>query len=116
MTIEFSVLEEMFQSIRETTDWNIDGPCLWGYFFTDATTEKLEKAAHILEHNGYRFVDLYEADDADGEAPYFWLHVEKIEVHSPHSLHLRNAELYAFADEHELDAYDGMDVGPTLNS
>jgi hypothetical protein len=32
-------------------------------------------------------------------------------VHTPDSLHERNQSLYRFADEHGLDAYDGMDVG-----
>ena len=42
----------------------------------------------------------------------WWLHVEKIEVHSVASLDARNQVLYRSADEQGLDAYDGMDVGP----
>jgi hypothetical protein len=40
------------------------------------------------------------------------LHVEKAEVHSVDSLHARNGELMAFAQENQLASYDGMDVGP----
>ena len=59
-------------------------------------------------------VDLtdYEPELDEGEEPYWFLHVEKEEAHSPGSLHARNAEFYALAEEHDLLSYDGMDVGP----
>ena len=59
-----------------------------------------------------RFVDLYEPELDEGEEAYWFLHVEREEVHSPRSLHARNAEFYALAEAHDLLSYDGMDVGP----
>ena len=114
--IELSALEEMFENMRTTTDWNMDGPMLWGYFFTDASSERLERLSARLQSDGYRFVEMFDADVDDGEAPYQYLHVERAETHSVSTLHERNAELYALADEFEVDAYDGMDVGPLANS
>jgi hypothetical protein len=61
---------------------------------------------------GYRYVEVFEAEDEDASAPYFFLHVEKVEIHNVDSLYRRNTELEAFAKQNGLDTYDGMDVGP----
>ena len=84
---------------------------LWGYFFTDRSAEKLERAATILVAQGYRLVKIRE--DEDGSTR--WLHVERVEVHSPQSLFARNEALYKLADDLGLDCYDGMDVGPVAS-
>ena len=70
-----------------------------------------DRAAEIraaLEAIGYRFVKVYPTDD---HTTHF-LHVERIEVHSPQSLNRRNQELNALAEEFGVESYDGMDVGP----
>jgi hypothetical protein len=106
----------MFENIRANTSWNMDGPMLWGYFFTDRSAEKLKDVVPKLEAQGYRFVDIFVPDLDEGEDEYFFLHVEKEEVHSVDSLHERNQHLYAFAEFNGLDSYDGMDVGPISES
>jgi hypothetical protein len=130
MTIALAQIEQMFESVRETTDWNIDGPCLWGYFFADESEPRLRAAAAELAAMGYRVVEIFEVDGddedeedededegEDGDEPGgFMLHVEKVETHSPLSLFRRNEELYAFAERHGLGDYDGMDVGPAPNA
>lgn len=108
MTIELGMLEDMFAGIRANTNWNVDGPMLWGYFFTDRSTEKLERAATHLTAEGYRLVGIHET--ADGTTRM--LHVERIEAHSPHTLFARNQVLSEVANQLGLDSYDGMDVGP----
>lgn len=110
--IELSQLEEMFANIKADAKWNMDEPMLWGYFFTDQSHEKLSALVPVLESQGYRYVDMFIPELNEGQDEYFFLHVEKEEVHSPQSLFERNAHLYALADLHELDSYDGMDVGP----
>jgi hypothetical protein len=107
-----SKLAEMFANIREETTWNLDGDMLWGYFFIDADRSALERAATKLEAEGYRYVDLFQPEDAGKPLPYFFLHVEKIETHNVDSLYDRNSQLEAFARRNGLDTYDGMDVGP----
>jgi len=114
--IALEQLEEMFGNIKANTDWNVDGPLLWGYFFTDESEEKLKKVIPILEAQGYRFVDLSVPDLDKGQDEYFLLHVEKEETHSPSSLHERNQQLYSFVNLHNLGGYDGMDVGPIPRS
>lgn len=112
-TIYLEQLDEMFTNIAENTDWDISGNMLWGYFFTHSEPAKLEKAKEILLSKGYRFVEIYLSDkDEQDEPDKFWLHVEKVETHSPNSLDERNNELYIFANEFGLDSYDGMDIGP----
>lgn len=110
--ITLEQLQEMFEGIAQGPGWDMGAPMLWGYFFTDESHEKLAGLVPGLEQQGYRFVDLFEPELDEGEEPYWFLHVEKEEVHSPQSLHARNAAFYALADEHDLLSYDGMDVGP----
>ena len=111
--IYINQLEEMFSNIRENTDWNTSGNMLWGYFFTHNEPTKLEEAKVALISKGYTFVDIYLSDKEEASEPdMFWLHVERIETHSPKSLDARNDELYIFAHEFGLDSYDGMDIGP----
>lgn len=106
--IELGMLEEMFAGMRAKTPWNVDGPMLWGYFFTDPSQEKLEKAATHLTAQAFRFVGIHETDDGRTRV----LHLERVETHSPQTLFARNEEFYALADELGLQSYDGMDVGP----
>ncbi|MEM9060934.1 MAG: ribonuclease E inhibitor RraB [Pseudomonadota bacterium] len=110
--IERSTLQAMFDHAEAINDWQIRDTCLWGYFFTDRRLEALERAAEELVKAGYTFVRVLEPELEQGEARYYFLHVERVERHSVDSLHLRNAALYEFADRHNLGGYDGMDVGP----
>lgn len=110
--IQLEQLEDMFSNIAEGAKWDMHSPMLWGYFFTDADRSKLESAATELETQGYRLVDIFVPELDDDEDEYFFLHVEREEIHSPTSLHERNGQLYAFAASRGLATYDGMDVGP----
>jgi hypothetical protein len=101
-------LEDMFANMRANTKWDVDGELLWGYFFTDPDPKKLERIVEPLTNSGYRFVSIYETDD---KSTYF-LHVERVEKHSPETLYARNAEFYKLAEKFGLESYDGMDVGP----
>jgi hypothetical protein len=103
-------LEEMFGNMRAKTKWNIDGDLLWGYFFFDRRQEKLRLLGQELQKSGYRLVNLYPSDDRST----YVLHVEKIEHHTPQTLHARNQEFYRLAEQNGIDSYDGMDVGPVL--
>lgn len=99
-------LEQMFSNMRSSAPWNIDGPLLWGYFFTSPDRTKVDYAGKILVAQGYRLVEVYK------NGGVWWLHVERIEHHTVDSLDARNAEFYAFAKSEGLATYDGMDVGP----
>jgi hypothetical protein len=98
----------MFSNMRAKAPWNVDGPLLWGYFFFDPSSSKLHRAASELQVAGYRIVSVQEVPGKG----VFRLHVEKVEVHSPESLHTRNGEFYRLAEKHGIASYDGMDVGP----
>jgi hypothetical protein len=106
-------LEQMYANIAEKTKWDMSGPMLWGYFFTNTSRTPLESAAKMLSAQGYRVVNIYLADKEISTNPdLWWLHVERVEAHSVDSLHVRNTELAAFARRNHLGTYDGMDVGP----
>jgi Regulator of ribonuclease activity B len=64
------------------------------------TPKKLELVADYLTRQGYRFVEIFRTDD-DVEEVYF-LHVEKIEHHTPETLDRRNRELYDLAEKFDL--------------
>lgn len=101
-------LEDMFSQMRLQSAMNVDGPLLWGYFFTDRDATKLRPVADHLASQGYRVVSIYPTDDGSTN----FLHVEKVETHTPRSLDARNASFYALAERFGLETYDGMDVGP----
>ncbi len=106
--ILLSKLEQMFDGMRATPNWNVDGPLLWGYFFTDPDAARLRKAADRLSSEGYSFVGIHRT--ADGQS--YFLHVERVEAHTAQSLYARNEALEQFAAEVGVECYDGMDVGP----
>ena len=111
--ITIEQLEEMFENIQNNTEWDISGGMLWGYFFTHNEPKLLKKAAKKLQELGYKVVDIYLSDKENPKDPdTYWLHVERIEIHTPKTLDKRNNELYMFANEFGIDSYDGMDVGP----
>lgn len=103
-----SELIEMFEAIAEQTDWDMTGEMLWGYFFTDDDRGKLEACSDRLAELGYDFVEITEGDEPEDPLT---LQVEKIEIHTPDSLFLRNQELSEIAEEMGIHSYDGMDVG-----
>ena len=106
--IPLSMLKQMFRNMRVKSGWDTSGDLLWGYFFTDPSPEKLHPVAQYLENDGYRVVKVYPTDDGSTT----FLPVEKVEHHTPASLHQRNRELRAVAKRFGLASYDGMDVGP----
>jgi hypothetical protein len=101
-------IEQMFENMKNRSGWNATGDLLWGYFFTDRIPKKLEPlAAHLVEL-GYRFVSVYETDDRSTH----FLHVERVEAHTPASLFKQTAVMNALASKFGVDSYDGMDAGP----
>ncbi|RVT47066.1 ribonuclease E inhibitor RraB [Rubrivivax albus] len=109
--ISLNQLREMFADMRTRpgyAKWNVDGELLWGYFFTDPEPKKLRPVAEQLSQRGYQVVSIHQAEDKST----FFLHVERIEHHTPESLHQRNQEFYKLARQFGLQSYDGMDVGP----
>ena len=107
--IERELLEEMFENIRQQTDWDLGSDLLWSYFFVADSVELLEQLGTALAERGFMPVELAR-DDESGE---WWLTVERIEMHSIESLQSRNDELEALADKYS-SIYDGMDVGEPL--
>jgi hypothetical protein len=106
--IELSQIEEMFESVRAQTDWDVDADMLWGYFFTDPDTAKLEAVAEELESMGFRPVSIGPSEDET----HYSLHVEREERHTPASLYVLSQRLSEVAERHGLRSYDGVDVGP----
>jgi len=106
--ITLDELKDMFAQIHENTDWNLEGDLLWSYYFTDTDPDKLKPLAAQLEKQGYHVVNIYPTDDGQT----YFLHVEKIEHHTPESLNQRNHDFYKMAIEYDVESYDGMDVGP----
>lgn len=110
-------IEEFFQNINNGDEFDSSQILLWGYFFLDSNLSKLKVVAEKLVNEGYRFVDIFEADKENEEdIQEYYLHIEKIEHHNVDSLHKRNTELYNFADENGINYYDGFDVGNIINT
>ena len=86
-----SMLQNMFDDIRDTTVWDINGDMLWGYFFICTDRPALERAAQELEAAGYHFVIIHQPEIDGKLCPEYVLHVEKVETHTVDSLDERNA-------------------------
>ena len=92
--------------------WGDLGGNVWRADVADADKAKLEAVQAPLKAQGYQIVGVYDSKP-DGDAPaLWWLHIEKVEKHTVDTLHARNQQFYKFAEEHGLESYDGMDVGP----
>jgi regulator of ribonuclease activity B len=109
-------IQQILDTVRQQTKWNIDGNMLWGYFFVDHGADQLKLLQRDLEKQGYRFVDLHEVQKDGRNTGDFLLDVEKVETHSVDSLDTRNGELDALAAKYGVREYDGMDVGPAAAS
>ncbi|WP_353404893.1 ribonuclease E inhibitor RraB [Duganella hordei] len=108
-------LENFFAETRETyrsgrSTWSIDGVCRWSYFFVDTDRGKLLPIAKHLETLGYEFIGTLDPDESNETSAYF-LRMDRIERHSPQSLHELNQGLYDVAARFGVSSYDGMDVG-----
>jgi hypothetical protein len=110
-TITLAQLQEMFAGLHSETDWNLDGEMLWGYYFTAAAPEILEKLAEKLEARDFDAVEITKSEDE----PVFILQVQRIEKHTPESLFALNAQLEEVVAQFEGVEYDGMDVDPILD-
>lgn len=105
--ITLAQMEAMFHNMRTKTPLNVDGELLWGYFFMDPQEAKLRPVADDLAKAGYRVVDFHLSRDGRTHV----LEVQKIERHTPQTLHQRNQEFYRLAEKYGIQSYDGMDVG-----
>lgn len=110
---QLETIREIFAQAKQEDDWNLDEPMLYSFYFVDASVDKLEKLGLKLEADGYDFVDIFELGDEEtnestGE---YLLQIDKIETHTPESLAERNVEFQKFADEHEIETYDGWEFG-----
>lgn len=101
-------MEAMFQNMRSRTQLNVDGELTWGYYFTDPSAAKLKPLAEELAGMGYRVVGV----TATSSGALHILQAEKVEAHTPQTLHARNQVFYGLASKHGVASYDGMDVGP----
>jgi hypothetical protein len=111
--IDREALVEMFEALAERGEWDMSQPMLWGYFFTNHSQATLQAAVPCLQGDQYEFVDIYQSEKDDpSDEDLWWLHVQRVEVHTVDTLAARNERLSEFATRHGIDSYDGMDVGP----
>jgi Regulator of ribonuclease activity B len=114
---ETAELQEMFDFISTQSGLDLSKPHVWGYFFTDSSRELLERAARLLEGEGYTVVSIEFVEKKSAYDRDMWqLHVEKVEVHTVISLYLRDQVLHHFADENGLYSYSGWAIGNVRGS
>ncbi|WP_165869284.1 ribonuclease E inhibitor RraB [Maribacter algicola] len=110
--IDKSTILEVFEDIRQKGEWDINRELLYGYFFLDENRQKLKTVGDNLKKNGYTFVDIFKAESEENEkAEMYYLHIEKVEIHSVDSLFERNIEFYKVAEKFGINSYDGFDIG-----
>lgn len=105
--IPLSQIQELYENMQ-SQGVNTNQDMLYGYFFTNKTSEVLLGIAKVLEPYGFKFVDVY-----PDETGLYWLHVERIETHTPESLDKLNQQFYELAEKWKIESYDGFDIGNT---
>lgn len=102
-------IKTLFDDLRADSEWNVDGPLTWGYYFTDTDSERLQPLSEHLCGNGYRFVELYATEDSRR----YFLHLERVERLRPETVLNRHKSMEEKAAEFGVEAFDGLDVdGP----
>jgi hypothetical protein len=102
----------MFDGIAQRGDWDMSQPMLWGFFFTNREPTALRAAIPKLQADEYEFVDVFQSEkNSPSDPDLWWLHVQRVEVHTVDTLFARNERLTEFASRNGIDSYDGMDVG-----
>ncbi|WP_108868797.1 ribonuclease E inhibitor RraB [Aquimarina aquimarini] len=110
-------IEDFFENVNNGDEFDTSSKLLWGFFFLDSDKKKLEKAAEKLVKEGYRYVNIFEAEkENDDDVQEYYLHIEKVEHHSVDTIDARNKELYLFVEQNNIDCYDGFDVGNIISS
>lgn len=111
--IPMDVVNAVFRNISEQTNWDLNQPMLWSYFFYHQEPGLLENARDILAGKGYRIVSLNLCEKQNETEPDSWgLIIQKEEVHTPKTLDKRNKEFSKLVSKLGIDSYDGMEVGP----
>ena len=102
---------DFFNDLDQKGDFDYSMPLLWGFFFLSSNLKQLKSLGTELEFKGYSFVDVFEAEmESKNEPQEYYLHLERVEIHSIASILERNEELYKVADKYSVE-YDGFDVG-----
>ena len=106
-------IKEIFETAKREDNWDLDGEMLYSYYFVDTDADKLEELGLELEEKGYEFLGIFELGEEDSEEPTgeYLLHIDKVEIHTPDSLSVRNVEFSKLAEEREIDSYDGWEFG-----
>ena len=106
-------IKEIFETAKREDNWDLDGEMLYSYYFVDIDADKLEELGLELEEKGYEFLGIFELGEEDSEEPTgeYLLHIDKVEIHTPDSLSVRNVEFSKLAEEREIDSYDGWEFG-----
>jgi hypothetical protein len=97
----------VFDRVRSSTDWNLEGDLLWGYFFTSGSKAPLVLLSWVLPLFGYRTVDFTLQEDGK----LWWLHSEHIQTNSLESISLRDVRFNRLAGFLFNSDFDGWDVG-----
>ncbi len=103
------VNRRVFDSIKEKSHWDMRKPMLYGFFFTCTRETPLKILGFLLSIGDHRVVDISKDDDKD----FYWLHVERIQVHDLNSVSTKDVRLRRIGAMC-ISEYDGWDVGPDL--
>ena len=104
------VNQEVFDTIKRDSAWDMKSRMLYGYFFVSEHRTPLRVLGAILQISGHRFVGIRE-DEENGK---YWLHVEEIDIHDLDSISARDVRLKRLGKIIFGSEYDGWDVGPDL--
>lgn len=101
-----SKVEEFYENTRSRKDIDVSKNLSWGYYFSSIDKGPLERVKELLlNEKGYSYAEIIKEEDSK-----YYLHIEKIEKHTINSLTQRDIELKNYAEEFNIESYDGFDV------
>ena len=109
--IDQETINRFFANIKSKGDFEIQNELTWGFFFVSINVDFILDVKNYLVNKGYQYVDLFEAEkEQEGDESEFFLHMQKIEIHTAETLNERNKLLYGIAEKFDVE-YDGFDLG-----
>lgn len=103
-------LQQTFEEIDAQTDWELQSPLIWGYYFYDHDKKRLSVLRDVLKEEGF---EVYELRNSASDASQYLLYVYESKVHTPESLLSQYNHILMLAHTYEVEVFDGWEVGET---
>lgn len=108
--ISLKKIETLFEKMEDQAGWDMSKDMYWTYYFLDHDQSKIKNFANELKNNGYDIIDIITT-----EIGLYRLQINENTTHTPKLLIKKFQELASFANEYDINIFDGWEVGKLSN-